>query len=87
MERQVQANNIRIQVLQEENGRLQSMLSKIREVAQQGSLKVSSLAPNLRGPALGDLGEAPDPAGLQTPPWEPTESLHHHMWFPRFKQA
>ncbi|XP_037366772.1 coiled-coil domain-containing protein 157 isoform X2 [Talpa occidentalis] len=40
MERQVQANDIRIRVLQEENGRLQSMLSKIREVAQQGSLKL-----------------------------------------------
>ncbi|EPY81094.1 coiled-coil domain-containing protein 157-like protein [Camelus ferus] len=39
MERQVQANDIRIRVLQEENGRLQSMLSKIREVAQQGGLK------------------------------------------------
>ncbi|XP_026906592.2 coiled-coil domain-containing protein 157 isoform X2 [Acinonyx jubatus] len=40
MERQVQANDIRIWVLQEENGRLQSMLSKIREVAQQGGLKL-----------------------------------------------
>ncbi|KAM4827453.1 coiled-coil domain-containing protein 157 isoform 2-T2 [Thomomys bottae] len=40
MERQVQANSIRIQVLQEENGRLQSMLSKIHEVAQQGALKL-----------------------------------------------
>uniref|UniRef100_A0A8C3WLC5 Coiled-coil domain containing 157 n=1 Tax=Catagonus wagneri TaxID=51154 RepID=A0A8C3WLC5_9CETA len=40
MERQVQANHIRIRVLQEENGRLQSMLSKIREVAQQGGLKL-----------------------------------------------
>ncbi|XP_023561589.1 coiled-coil domain-containing protein 157 isoform X2 [Octodon degus] len=40
MERQVQANDIRIRVLQEENGRLQSMLSKIREVAQQGGLKL-----------------------------------------------
>ena len=45
MERQVQANDIRIRVLQEENGRLQSMLSKIREVAQQGGLKVGSMAP------------------------------------------
>lgn len=45
MERQVQANDIRIRVLQEENGRLQSMLSKIREVAQQGGLKVGSLVP------------------------------------------
>lgn len=41
MERQVQANDIRIQVLQEENKRLQSMLTKIREVAQQGGLKVN----------------------------------------------
>ena len=45
MERQVQANDIRIRVLQEENGRLRSMLSKIREVAQQGGLKVGSMAP------------------------------------------
>lgn len=41
MERQVQANDIRIQVLQEENKRLQSMLTRIREVAQQGGLKVN----------------------------------------------
>ncbi|KAM6155732.1 coiled-coil domain-containing protein 157-like [Rhynchocyon petersi] len=40
MQLQVQANNIRIQVLQEENGRLQAMLSKIQEVAQQGGLKM-----------------------------------------------
>ncbi|XP_032459242.1 coiled-coil domain-containing protein 157 [Phocoena sinus] len=40
MERQVQANDIRIRVLQEENRRLRSMLSKIREVAQQGALKL-----------------------------------------------
>ncbi|ELK18663.1 Coiled-coil domain-containing protein 157 [Pteropus alecto] len=44
MERQVQANDIRIRVLQEENGRLRSMLSKIREVAQQGGLKASGQA-------------------------------------------
>lgn len=58
MERQVQANNIRIRVLQEENGRLQSMLSKIREVAQQGGLKVGILGPHLRGLAFRDLGKA-----------------------------
>ncbi|KAK2493200.1 hypothetical protein MC885_015732 [Smutsia gigantea] len=40
MEMQVQANDIRIRVLQEENERLRSMLSKIREVAQQGGLKL-----------------------------------------------
>ncbi|XP_004843495.1 coiled-coil domain-containing protein 157 isoform X1 [Heterocephalus glaber] len=40
MKRQIQANDIRIHILQEENGRLQSMLSKIHEVAQQGGLKL-----------------------------------------------
>lgn len=58
MERQVQANDIRIRVLQEENGRLQSMLSKIREVDQQGSLKVGS-----QGPYPGNLLRAPLTAG------------------------
>lgn len=54
MERQVQANDIRIHVLQEENGRIRSMLSKIREVAQQGGLKVGSTAPQPeRGQPLG----------------------------------
>ncbi|XP_010602082.1 coiled-coil domain-containing protein 157 isoform X2 [Fukomys damarensis] len=38
MERQIQANDIRIQVLQEENGRLQSMLSKIHELIPQDQL-------------------------------------------------
>lgn len=59
MERQIQANDIRIQVLQEENGRLQSMLSKIREVAQQGSLKVSSLAPQPERAGSWGLGGGP----------------------------
>ncbi|KAM5237658.1 coiled-coil domain-containing protein 157-like [Ctenodactylus gundi] len=39
MERQIKANDIRIRILQEENVWLQSMLSKICEVAQQGGLK------------------------------------------------
>lgn len=60
MERQVQANDIRIRVLQEENGRLQSMLSKIREVAQQGGLKVGSMAPPpKRGRPLGTRKSPP----------------------------
>lgn len=65
----MQANDIRIRVLQEENGRLQSMLSKIREVAQQGSLKVGSLAPSPWRHGLWGLGGGPQPiSGLQTPP-------------------
>lgn len=58
MERQVQANDIRIRVLQEENGRLRSMLSKIQEVAQHGGLKVGSPSLHLRGLALRDLEKA-----------------------------
>ncbi|XP_069475409.1 coiled-coil domain-containing protein 157 isoform X2 [Ambystoma mexicanum] len=41
MERQLQANCIRISVLEEENARLRAMLCKLRETAQQGALKVS----------------------------------------------
>ncbi|XP_037672695.1 coiled-coil domain-containing protein 157 isoform X2 [Choloepus didactylus] len=40
MERQVEANDIRIRVLQEENGRLRATLGKIHEVAQQGGLQL-----------------------------------------------
>lgn len=40
MERQLQANCIRINVLEEENARLRAMLSKLRETAQQGALKL-----------------------------------------------
>lgn len=59
MERQVQANDIRIRVLQEENGRLRSMLSKIQEVAQQGGLKVGSLAPSPEVAGPWGLGGGP----------------------------
>lgn len=59
MERQVQANDIRIRVLQEENGRLRSMLSKIREAAQQGSLKVGSLASQPERASPWGLGGGP----------------------------
>lgn len=66
MERQVQANDIRIQVLQEENKRLQSMLTKIREVAQQGGLKVTF-------EGLGILfGKGPYQAGFEIAPREHT---------------
>uniref|UniRef100_U6CTY4 Coiled-coil domain-containing protein 157 n=1 Tax=Neovison vison TaxID=452646 RepID=U6CTY4_NEOVI len=64
MERQVQANNIRIQVLQEENGRLQSMLSKIWEVAQQGSLKLIPQDQLWAPPSQGIQGTVP-PAQAQ----------------------
>ncbi|XP_012918954.1 coiled-coil domain-containing protein 157 isoform X2 [Mustela putorius furo] len=64
MERQIQANDIRIQVLQEENGRLQSMLSKIREVAQQGSLKLIPQDQLWAPPSKGIQGTVP-PAQAQ----------------------
>uniref|UniRef100_A0A673U364 Coiled-coil domain containing 157 n=1 Tax=Suricata suricatta TaxID=37032 RepID=A0A673U364_SURSU len=64
MEKQVQANDIRIQVLQEENGRLQSMLSKIREVAQQGGLKLIPQDQLWASPSKNIHGAAP-PAQAQ----------------------
>nr|XP_020036386.1 coiled-coil domain-containing protein 157 [Castor canadensis] len=59
MERQVQANAIRIRVLQEENGRLQAMLSKIQEVAQQGGLKLTSQDQLWAPPSKGTQVAAP----------------------------
>nr|KAF6464333.1 coiled-coil domain containing 157 [Rousettus aegyptiacus] len=64
MERQVQANDIRIRVLQEENGRLRSMLSKIREVAQQGGLKLIPQDQLWAPPSQGIQGASP-PAQVQ----------------------
>ncbi|XP_054450430.1 coiled-coil domain-containing protein 157 [Pteronotus mesoamericanus] len=77
MERQVQANNIRIRVLQEENGRLQSTLSKIREVAHQGGLKLipqdqlcTRTSLGIQGAALAVQAQrvSPGPLGRQHPP-------------------
>ena len=87
MERQVQANDIRIRVLQEENGRLQSMLSKIREVAQQGGLKVGSMAPPpKRGRPRGTRKRPPpptsDPAEVLGFPGEPAANPAPSMWAP-----
>nr|XP_012619352.1 coiled-coil domain-containing protein 157 isoform X2 [Microcebus murinus] len=88
MERQVQANDIRIRVLQEENGRLQSMLSKIREVAQQGGLKwggaswahlsLAFCAVDPAGPALvpsqqGNSGSSTPGAGSESVPRAPEQ--------------
>ncbi|XP_026516245.1 coiled-coil domain-containing protein 157-like [Terrapene carolina triunguis] len=40
MEKQLQANNIRISVLEEENSRLRTALAKMKEAAQQGVLRL-----------------------------------------------
>ncbi|CAO2640411.1 Coiled-coil domain-containing protein 157, partial [Lemmus lemmus] len=68
MERQVQANGIRIQVLQEENRRLQSMLTKIREVAQQGSLKMIPQGQLWSPPYKDTQGEVPPAQAQNTSP-------------------
>ncbi|XP_049644749.1 coiled-coil domain-containing protein 157 [Suncus etruscus] len=68
MERQVQANSIRIQVLQEENKRLQSMLSKIQEVAQQGALKMVSQDQLWVPPSKGKRGASPPVQSPRTSP-------------------
>ncbi|NWH92769.1 CC157 protein, partial [Aegithalos caudatus] len=41
MENQLQANTIRIEVLERENARLQALLAKVKAAAEQGVLKVS----------------------------------------------
>ncbi|NXE01755.1 CC157 protein, partial [Chaetorhynchus papuensis] len=41
MERQLQANNIRIEVLERENAQLEALLAKVKVAAEQGVLKVS----------------------------------------------
>ncbi|XP_059976762.1 coiled-coil domain-containing protein 157 isoform X1 [Lagenorhynchus albirostris] len=83
MERQVQANDIRIRVLQEENRRLRSMLSKIREVAQQGALKLipqdQLWAPPSKGihraaPPAQAQRASPGPLGRQHSPGSRTAS-------------
>ncbi|XP_039081636.1 coiled-coil domain-containing protein 157 isoform X1 [Hyaena hyaena] len=68
IEKQVQANDIRIRVLQEENGRLRSMLSKIREVAQQGSLKLIPQDQLWAPPSKGIHGTAPPAQAQNTSP-------------------
>ncbi|XP_034646816.1 coiled-coil domain-containing protein 157 isoform X10 [Trachemys scripta elegans] len=40
MEKQLQANNIRISVLEEENSRLRTALAKMKETAQEGVLRL-----------------------------------------------
>lgn len=83
MERQMEANDIRIRVLQEENGRLQSMLSKIREVAQQGGLKLipqdqlwahSSRGIQAAAPPAQAQRASPGPMGRRHPPGGRTAS-------------
>uniref|UniRef100_A0A9L0RUA3 Coiled-coil domain containing 157 n=1 Tax=Equus caballus TaxID=9796 RepID=A0A9L0RUA3_HORSE len=83
MERQMEANNIRIRVLHEENGRLQSMLSKIREVAQQGGLKLipqdqlwahSSRGIQGAAPPAQAQRASPGPLGRRHPPGGRTAS-------------
>nr|XP_044987988.1 coiled-coil domain-containing protein 157 isoform X2 [Jaculus jaculus] len=75
MERQVQANNIRIQVLKEENGRLQSMLTKIQEVAQQGGLKLIP-QDQLWSPPHKDIQGAAPPAQAQSASSRPVSRKH-----------
>ncbi|KAL0625189.1 Coiled-coil domain-containing protein 157 [Plecturocebus cupreus] len=73
MERQVQANDIRIRVLQEENGRLQSMLSKIREVAQQADPRGPALVPFQQGNP-GSNTASPDPEHIPRAPGQTAPS-------------
>nr|XP_020852281.1 coiled-coil domain-containing protein 157 isoform X3 [Phascolarctos cinereus] len=66
MERQMQANDIRIHVLEEDNARLQATLAKLKEVAQQGSLKAQIWSSPSKGTQTGTLSHfrRPSPGGL-----------------------
>ncbi|XP_055003257.1 coiled-coil domain-containing protein 157 isoform X2 [Sorex araneus] len=75
MERQVQANSIRIRVLQEENWRLESMLSKIREVAQQGGLKMVSQDQLWPSPNKGARGASPSTQATRASPGPPSRRV------------
>ncbi|XP_027718929.1 coiled-coil domain-containing protein 157-like [Vombatus ursinus] len=53
MERQVQANDIRIRVLEEDNMRLRATLAKLNEVTQQGELKAQIWSSSPKGTQTG----------------------------------
>lgn len=65
MESQLQANKIRIQVLERENAQLEALLAKVKAAAEQGVLKVSWV------PQGWVLCTAKPPCGPQTSSGDP----------------
>ncbi|XP_051829069.1 coiled-coil domain-containing protein 157-like [Antechinus flavipes] len=62
MRRQVQANDVRIRILEEENGRLRATLAKLKEAAEQGDLRLVPEAQLWSSPSQG-----PQPAAVSHP--------------------
>lgn len=78
MEKQLQANSIRISVLEQENVRLRSALAKVKAAAEQGVLKVRL------HPSQGELGAAGERGArasrvLRTPR-PPPGTVPHPLW-------
>ncbi|KAM8960671.1 coiled-coil domain-containing protein 157 [Pelodytes ibericus] len=74
MEKQIQANSIRISILEEENSRLRANLSKLRERSQQGQLK---LVPQTQ---LWKVQHSSEPTSLEPPhPQNSATSLTSQM--------
>ncbi|NWI90346.1 CC157 protein, partial [Pitta sordida] len=83
MENQLQANSIRIKVLEQENARLRAVLAKVKVAAEQGVLKLipqAQLGSQLYGKAGGQdrgptgITPAPGPGGLPLPPAPPSRT-------------
>uniref|UniRef100_A0A452GH37 Coiled-coil domain containing 157 n=1 Tax=Gopherus agassizii TaxID=38772 RepID=A0A452GH37_9SAUR len=79
MEKQLQANNIRISVLEEENSRLRTALAKMKEAAQQGVLRVSLT------PAIGGEGTSQCKGGQLLN--SNRQSSHSYVTFPASEAA
>ncbi|NXS96894.1 CC157 protein, partial [Jacana jacana] len=74
MEKQLQANSIRMGVLEQENARLRAALAKVKSVAEQGGLK---LVPQTQVWAQLSSQDTGSCSGLGTSPWPP---WHTHGW-------
>ncbi|XP_059511007.1 coiled-coil domain-containing protein 157 isoform X2 [Stegostoma tigrinum] len=60
MEKQLQANSLRISILEEENSRLRSTLTKLQETTQQGALKIIPQTKLWSSSGLSEDGSKPD---------------------------
>ncbi|XP_067911036.1 coiled-coil domain-containing protein 157 isoform X3 [Heterodontus francisci] len=60
MEKQLQANSLRINILEEENSRLRSTLTKLQETTQQGAVKIIPQTKLWSSSRLSEDGPKPD---------------------------
>lgn len=72
MERQLQANKVRIEVLERENAQLEALLAKVKAAAKQGVLKVSWVPQNHPMAPRHPLGTPGRPGPGSSWSWEGT---------------